>query len=269
MLNWQQFSIILFLNIVFMTSPSSKALIGSNIIRLEATDSTNNYANLLLSGQSSIADGTVIWAKHQTAGRGQRGNSWESQTGMNLTFSIILYPGFLKVWEQFSLSRVVALSVADFIGNFIGGVRVKWPNDIFVGDRKIGGILIENVVEQDYIRHSIVGIGININQRNFSYSQAVSLAMLCAGEYDLEQCLCQVCESLNDWYKLLSERNFEAIENAYLSKLYRFDEVSEYCANGKNFRARIVNVKPGGELQLELENGVISEYGFKEVEFII
>ena len=162
--------------------------IGQNSINLKSIDSTNSYASELLR-QNAPLEGTMIYTFDQHNGRGQRGNTWYSQPNKNATLSYILYPTFLQIEKQFLLNKITCLAVADLMAEIIGhskgltqkdkAVQIKWPNDIYVGNKKISGILIENTLRETSIRSSIVGIGININQTDFTDAiNATSLALL-------------------------------------------------------------------------------------------
>lgn len=136
------------------------------IIRLEETTSTNNYLRGLV-GKESLPEGSIVVTEYQTAGRGQVGNTWESEPGKNLMFSIILYPDFLPANRQFLISQIAALSVKETLDAYVDGITVKWPNDIYWRDKKICGMLIENDLTGHSLYCSVIGIGININQREF------------------------------------------------------------------------------------------------------
>jgi BirA family transcriptional regulator, biotin operon repressor / biotin---[acetyl-CoA-carboxylase] ligase len=141
-------------------------MIGKELIWLQKTDSTNQYLQDMLK-KSKMPEGTMVIADEQTEGRGQRGNHWESSTGENLTFSFIIYPDFLELTNQFMLSKIIALALFDLLIGYNENVKIKWPNDIYIGKKKIAGILLENVIKGTKISNTIVGIGLNINQKIF------------------------------------------------------------------------------------------------------
>lgn len=205
-------------------------MIGKNIIEIEETGSTNLYASDLLRSKE-IPEGTVISAFRQSSGRGLGSNSWESEAGKNLTISIILYPSFLPIEKQFMLNKVVSLGVYDIITKLIENtnslvnksiVKIKWPNDIYIGDKKVSGILIENAIIGNKFLHSIVGIGININQEIFlsDAPNPVSLKNITGKEYGLKECLELLCSYLDKRYFQLKNDNYKAIDKDYLSTLY-------------------------------------------------
>lgn len=146
---------------------------GKNLIQLNQTDSTNIHLTQLAQ-DNNLPEGTVVNAAFQTHGKGQRNNSWEAEKGMNITFSVLYKPHFLPLSKHFLLSKAISLGVFDYLNCICAEVKVKWPNDIYVGNKKIAGILIENSIKGNNIYQSVIGIGININQSNFSTLNATS-----------------------------------------------------------------------------------------------
>ncbi len=143
--------------------------IGQHIIELDSVDSTNSYLKNLLSNSKPLPDGTVIMADHQYAGRGQSNNEWQTEYGKNLTFSIYLKPNFLTLNHQFNLNKAISLGINDCLRTIIGeGCKIKWPNDIYYENQKLGGVLIENITSGSNIKASIIGISLNVNQITFS-----------------------------------------------------------------------------------------------------
>lgn len=242
--------------------------INKNIISLAETESTNNYAMQMVSDK--YREGTVVLAQYQSSGRGQAGSYWESEAGKNLLMSLILEPKFLEAGKQFYLSMIVSLALVDLLNNHLKHVRIKWPNDIYVGNRKIAGILIEQSVKGAFIETSVVGIGLNVNQLNF-YSDApnpVSMKQVTGQNYALDSILDEFLQELDRWYNLLREKNFDNIEKSYLQNLFRMNKWHEYRTHEEKFSARIVGVGEFGQLQLELRTGNIKSFQFKEVEFV-
>lgn len=243
------------------------------IYHFDTTASTNDDAR-----DEKFREGDVVWADFQTAGRGQRGHEWHSRKGENLTFSVVLEPTFVPIAEQFSVSEVVAMSLVDMLADYGIEARVKWTNDIYVGDKKLVGILIEHTLSLTALRRTIVGVGINVNQTEFDSSipNPVSMAQLLDRELDAEAVLQCFLKHLQKNYELLrriknSQFNSEdALHSRYNSLLYRRDEYHTYALpSGEKFRAKILGTAPSGALRLEDEEGKSKDYLFKEIEFVI
>jgi BirA family transcriptional regulator, biotin operon repressor / biotin---[acetyl-CoA-carboxylase] ligase len=241
---------------------------SNKIVALEETDSTNKYAAKL---PFDAAEGTVIVSSYQTQGRGQGSNYWESEAGMNLTFSIILKPEFLKASDQFYISKIISLSIADLLSRHTGNISIKWPNDIYAGDKKISGILIENSVSGFTLMQCIVGIGININQEKFTSNapNPVSLRQITKESHNLNEILSKFLSIIEEYYNILKNGDFNSIDKKYLKYLYRYKQESGFIADGKSFRGRIIGVEPTGELIIEDEKGYQRKFMYKEVEFVI
>jgi len=247
--------------------------IAQKIITLETVHSTNNYLiSLLEKDKNTLEEGTVLITSEQTAGRGTGNNTWESERGKNLTFSLLLYPAFLRPENQFQLSKAIALGVADYVELVVGKAKVKWTNDIYVDDKKIAGILIENSISGSRMTSSVVGIGLNINQTKF-YSNApnpVSLAQITGCEYHLEDELIKLCNCLQKRYLQLQKTTLNsALNHDYLAHLYRFGDFHIYAADNKRFTAKIVGVDKIGRLILENQQAERQHFAFKEVVFVI
>jgi BirA family biotin operon repressor/biotin-[acetyl-CoA-carboxylase] ligase len=244
-------------------------IIGSKLLFLKNLPSTNTYAASLVKDKG-VSEGTIIYTNHQSAGRGQGANKWESEENKNLLISIILFPSMIKPAEQFLLSMTVSLGICDFLDQYTTTISIKWPNDIYVKNDKIAGILIENSIMGDLIEHTIAGIGININQTKFSGNapNPVSLANLTGGHYDLSQCLSQLASSLDKWYKYLISGDSDLIKHDYIARLYRHKQWCKYQDMKGIFTGRIVNVSDTGKLIVEKESGSVNEYSFKEIDLI-
>ncbi|HNX44570.1 MAG TPA: biotin--[acetyl-CoA-carboxylase] ligase [Bacteroidales bacterium] len=247
-------------------------IIGSSIISLDESASTNDYALELLKS-SKPADGTVVTTKKQSAGRGQENNSWESEPGKNLTLSIILYPHFLPPDRQSLLSMAIALGVYDLINSHITAqpVRIKWPNDIYIGDRKACGMLIQNSIMGNRFDYAIAGIGLNVNQEKFisDAPNPVSLKMIAGREFPTEELLWQLCGWLDTRYHQLRLGDRKGISEEYLSLMYRYNEWHVFEIRHRAAEARITGINRYGQLQLEERNGTRSECDMKEVKFLI
>ena len=237
------------------------------IYHFDTTASTNDDAR-----DEKYHDGDVVWADYQTAGRGQRGHEWHSRKGENLTFSVVLEPTFVPIAEQFSVSEVVALSLVDMLAEYGIEARIKWTNDIYVGDKKLVGILIEHSLAATTLRRTIVGVGINVNQTEFDASlpNPVSMAQLLGKELDAEAVLNRFIRHLQRNYEALREGGAGVLHERYNELLYRKNEYHTYALpSGEKFRAKIVGTAPSGALRLESEEGTTKDYLFKEVEFMI
>lgn len=214
----------------------------------------------------------VIWSEHQTSGRGQRGHTWHSVDGQNLTFSVVLHPEFLPIVEQFLLSEVVALALVDAMAEYGIECRIKWTNDIYAEDSKLVGVLIEHSLSGDKLSRTIVGIGVNVNQREFPIDlpNPTSMALRCGRELEREEVLQCFIEKLQGWYDVLKSGDKQRVEQTYVSRMYHLGEEHSYMLpSGEIIRARIRGVKPSGELRLEHADGTVSEYAFKEIEFVL
>lgn len=246
------------------------SFVGTNRIHLESVSSTNTYANDLLRSQPPM-EGTLVWVDEQTEGRGQRGNLWSTEAGKNLTFSIILYPTFLNVARYFSLSKAVSLALMDFFASKTNQeVVIKWPNDIYIGQKKVAGILVENAFRSNWIRHSIIGIGINLNQLDFGPNLpfAGSLSQFTGVEYDRETVLDEICANLNARYLRLKV-SAESMDEAYLNGLLGYRSWRYFRWENEQITAQIVGVEADGRLNLRTLEGQTLKVGFKELEFIL
>lgn len=243
--------------------------IGNKIVKLITTDSTNNYAKTQI-GAENWPEGTIIQAEYQTQGKGQIGNSWESEAGKNLLCSIVLTPHFLPILNQFLISKIVALSVAQVVGSFVGEVSIKWPNDIYVGEKKIAGILIENSLMGHRIEHSIAGIGLNINQERFlsAAPNPVSLFQLTGKNHPIEVLLNQFADQLSFWYEKLSSGQTSMIDTRYTEQLFRRGQPARYQDHEGEFEGILLGVNEIGQLLIQDSQQKIKSYHFKEVVFL-
>ncbi len=236
-------------------------------IRLEQSESTN-LDMLQLSRKERLPEGSVVIAVNQTHGRGLGENVWESEPGANLTFSILVYPTFVKGATQFLLSKMISLAVRDFLSRQVTGVSVKWPNDVYVGNKKIAGILIENFIEGLYLTKSIIGIGVNINQKQFvgDAPNPVSLWQLTGKSYGTDDCLYELIECIAWRYQML-QKNITLLNDYYLQNMYQVGEMHRYRADGIIFEARITGVNKYGMLEMITSENQRRTFGFKEVVF--
>jgi len=246
--------------------------IGKVLVSLEAVASTNTYALEQLQ-HTHLHEGTVISTQTQYAGRGQRGNRWESNAGKNITLSIVLYPNFLRVQQQFLLSQTIALGIHQFCSDILQPhqslLRIKWPNDIYYGTKKIAGILIENTLRGQCLASSVVGIGINVNQQHFkNLVNASSLSNIAKTTFLLPLLIQKLCYHIETQYLQLKAAKVTQIQQKYLSILYRYQSWHYYHSqkHGKLY-GKITGISPYGHLQIQTAT---QEYHFdvKEVAFL-
>lgn len=243
--------------------------IGSVIIEVDTTVSTNNYASTIIR-EEEVTEGTVISTGFQTGGRGQAGNRWESEKGKNLLLSIVLYPDVIPASDQFLLSKAVSMGIACFLNRYIPDVAIKWPNDIYSGDKKIAGILIENAIAGSRIVHSIAGIGLNVNQTVFR-SEApnpVSMKLITGTEHNNQLLLRELLDSTDSFYQQLLSGRRTYTDDGYHKLLYRRGEWHNYSSRGEGFRGMIVGTDRSGCLLVKRESGSTSAYMFKEIEYL-
>lgn len=249
----------------------SGLFVGQNFLLLKEVDSTNNFLKQLVSNSKPVIEGTVIMAENQYAGRGQQQNGWFSEPGKNLTFSILLNPHFLAVTNQFDLVRAVSLGVFDALEPLLGAkLKIKWPNDIYYGDRKLGGMLIENMIQGGQIKNTIIGIGLNINQQVFppGLANAVSVKQILQKDYDLRSILSDICSHIEAWYLKLKAGKISDVRNAYLLRLYWLNEEKTFNTKNGVISGTIKSVRESGLLVVQNNFGEELEFSLKEIEFV-
>lgn len=244
-----------------------------NYLLLEEVDSTNSYVS---AHSGELDDMTMVIAGRQTAGRGQRGNSWESQPGMNLTFTLFHTPNGMKARDQFSISEAVALAMADTLREYGIDAKVKWPNDIYVDDFKICGILIENTLLGDVICNTRIGAGLNVNQLEFlsDAPNPVSMACLTGESYDISRVAASAGMHLEQRLAMVdTSMGRDALHHEFMRRLWRGDGAEHPFrrrSDGEVFPGVIKNVSPAGPIEiLDTATGCTSIFAFKEVEFLI
>ena len=243
-------------------------IIGSEIVRIDELGSSNNYAATQLLTKR-LPEGIVFVANSQVDGRGQAANKWESEPNKNLTFSICLYPDFLEIIRQFEISKAISLGVVDFLKELTNDVSIKWPNDIYIGTKKVAGILIENSIRLDKISSCIVGIGLNVNQQEFigDAPNPVSLSRITGQIYNLGESLSNLCFKIDARYHQLRNGDFGQIDDDYIEMLYNLGRWSPYSDENGDFEGKILGVDQIGRLMIETRSGKINKYHFKEVAF--
>lgn len=250
---------------------------GNVYHRFDELPSTNDYAAELIA-KSTPPEGTVVRAATQTAGRGQYGSRWESAPGQNLLMSVIYHPSWLKTGTQFYLSMAVALSLRDTVHYLLStvhspppAVTIKWPNDLYIGDRKAGGILIQNTLSGEFLQSSIIGIGLNVNQLEFDASlpNPTSLALAFGRNFDLEVVDEHLLECHEQRYLQLKSGRHDEIKAEYERHLYRLGVPARFARpDGAEFTGVIRGVRADGRLRLEQEAGLEQVFDLKEVRFM-
>ena len=240
-----------------------------HIISNDTLDSTNDEAKRLIDSRQA-GEWTVITAGHQWRGKGLGDNRWESEPGRNLLFSIVLEPEFIIPESQFLLNMALSLGISAALQDYLATpVMIKWPNDLYVGARKIGGLLIQHIITAGRIKYSIAGVGLNVNQRSFParLPNPVSVAMLLGHEVDRQELLRDVLLAVEKEYSFLRERKDRETKKEYLGRLYLFGEEANYMVKGRRIAAVIENIDRFGRLQLRSESGELITCNLKEVSY--
>lgn len=247
---------------------NAKTPIGEPFFELHEVDSTNIYA--IDKVQANLAaHGTAFFANKQFAGKGQRGKTWISESGSNIILSVVIDPSFLLINQQFALSVMASLAVFDFFSSYAGEeTKIKWPNDLFWRDRKAAGILIENHLQGNKWQYSVIGIGININQTEFSplIQQPVSLKQITGKAHDPVRLAKEVCGYLQKRYVALQAGEMQAQLDAYNSHLYKKNETVRFKKDTIVFSAQVKSANQSGELLVE--DGLQDSFQFGEIVWV-
>lgn len=241
--------------------------VGKQAFYMPSCHSTNSIAaDFIRSGKAS--EGLVIYTGHQTAGRGQMGNVWESAPDSNLLMSLVMEPHFIIAQDQFMLSRVCSLAVYDTLSTYLPlDFRIKWPNDLFQASHKLAGILIENILQGNRIAHSIWGIGLNVNQTQFAQPHANSMALLAGHFFDVEEVLETLLLHIEKWYLALRSGGYGKIIKAYHEVLYRKGELLHFETASETFEGSIIEVSNEGRLCIRKNGGGVLSFGIKEISY--
>lgn len=211
----------------------------------------------------------LLTTDYQTAGHGQRGTAWESDKGLNLTFSFLFHPITLRADQQFYLSEALSLAVAESLDKYTRDISVKWPNDIYWQDKKICGMLLEHDLQGLYICTTLTGVGVNVNQTSFQSDapNPISLRQITGKIIDREELLYAILQHFEHFYRLVLRGEYTFIHSLYIKRLYRGTNFHLFSDSQGLFEAEIYEISPIGKLLLRRENGEIREYAFKEVAF--
>ncbi len=241
---------------------------GKNYIELDSVDSTNNYAANLIN-TTKVPDGTVIMAHYQNSGRGQMGNEWLSNPGENLMCSTIFRTNQLAAKESFVISKIASIAVLETLEEITGEtIHIKWPNDIYINNQKVCGMLIENQWQGNQLT-TIIGIGININQTKFeNQPRATSCALIKGKTFDIKQILKQLVQNLEHYYNWIRSKKHKDLDIKYKENLLFFEESSIFKSGNETFKGTIIDVLDSGHLKIIKVNGEVKLFAFKEVEFI-
>lgn len=239
------------------------------IVKVDATESTNTFLKEMCQ-KNGIENFTVVITDEQTKGRGQMHASWQSEKGKNLTFSVLIKIDDLKTNQQFYISKIISLAILEVLSNSLPTkISVKWPNDILSANKKICGVLIENSVKKTQINHSIIGIGLNVNQIEFeNLPNATSMKLIANTDFELNDILYKLIKSIKKYVNILEVNDFQLIDSLYLKHLYKFNRPAMYKNGDKEFIGKIVGVSLQGKLKVELDDETIKEFDLKEIEFI-
>lgn len=255
----------------FITFAKKKVMITFNNathIRLEETGSTNSVL-LEMVKKEHLPEGTIVSAGYQTAGRGMGSNSWTSEKGKNATFSLLLYPSFIKAEDQFIITQLISVGIMNWVKSLLPGcdVVIKWPNDILVNRKKICGILAQSSILGDRLQYIIAGIGINLNQSNFGELDQFATSVLCESgqQLDVDQSIKEIREKIYDQYTLLAEGYIENIQKEYLRVLHLLNEEHIFMSNQEKFSGTIKGVNRFGQLLITDNHGRSRTYNTKEV----
>ncbi|EGV44732.1 biotin--[acetyl-CoA-carboxylase] ligase [Bizionia argentinensis JUB59] len=241
-----------------------------HIIKLDATDSTNSYLRIL-STNAPLPDYTVVTAKHQTNGRGQRGTTWRSDSDKNLMCSVFKDVSFIKFRDNFYISIVTSLAIIKTLQQFlIPKLSIKWPNDIMSEDKKICGILIENIIKQHAFGGTIIGIGLNVNQIYFNnLPNATSMQYITGTPFNTDELLQSIVKNLKFYFDQLQNDQHIILKNTYESYLFRKNKPSTFRDQDNNlFTGYIQGISNSGSLRILLEDEIIAEYELKEIALL-
>jgi BirA family biotin operon repressor/biotin-[acetyl-CoA-carboxylase] ligase len=248
--------------------PANTHLVGQHLVSVPECHSTNEVLQQWID-EKGLKDGLVVITDRQTRGRGQRGNSWESEAGKNLTFSVALHPHQLDAKDHFLMSMTVSLALSDYLQAKLdtGTTKIKWPNDILVNGKKICGILIENSIAGNRIQYSVVGIGLNVNQAYFAAPNATSMTLVGGGVYDLQETFDELLTNIERRYLQLRSGQYHELRVDYWSRLFGMGEERWFLSGDDSFAGVITGVDDAGRLVLRT-GSVTKSFEFKEISYL-
>jgi BirA family biotin operon repressor/biotin-[acetyl-CoA-carboxylase] ligase len=238
------------------------------VLKYKEVTSTNTLAMQMIK-EGKAGSGLVLSTDYQTSGKGSGNNIWVSKKGKNILFSMIISPENIEPSKQFLITQIISLAIVYSLKNIIDDLKIKWPNDIYAGDKKIGGILIQNTISLNTIAFSVIGVGINVNQRKFprEIPNPVSIINIINKTSDRDKLLHAILKNFDEIYRL-SIDNQKEINAEYLKHLYRYNIFAGYKSGEKTFTAKITGITQYGQLVTEDIYGKERIFNFKEVTFI-
>lgn len=243
--------------------------IGKKYYSFQELPSTNTWLMESLVAHK-LPEGTLVLADHQTEGKGQFGAIWSSEPSSSLTFSILLKPIFLPISNTFDISICIALAIHDCLNELRPGFKIKWPNDIYFENKKVAGILIENQIHKSSCEHSVVGIGLNVNQTEFfKLPKATSLKQIIGVNFPVQNLLDRLCETIEARYLQLRANMYPSLLKSYLEHMYWFNEIHTFQTDALQFNASIIGVLRNGRLLLKFSDGSTRDFEIKELQFIV
>ena len=255
-INYVKFAATKLRNFILTTAFAQLQFLPSQIEIVDTVTSTNDYLKQWSAGFPDLAEGQVVWALHQTKGRGQKTNTWEAKGGQNITLSILLKPENLRAKDVFLLSKAISIALYNTVSSYVKtGISIKWPNDIFAGNQKIAGILIENSIHGDWVKQSIVGIGLNVNQTEFSIDNyPTSLAIILREKLDLNEVVSVLLKNISTLYLQLQQENYKKISQDYFSKLYNIKREQTFLIHNQQRLCFINDVFENGSIVLTIDD---------------
>lgn len=242
---------------------------GNTLISLDEVNSTNTFLSEWAE-KEKLNDGTVVFAAHQTAGKGQRGSIWQSNPNENITISILYYPVNMPVNKQFLLTQAISLGVYEYLNTKSKQVKIKWPNDLYIANKKVGGLLIENTIKGENIFQTIIGLGLNINQQTFKLpkNNATSLSVENNEKYEIQKELNSLLTFIERRYLQWNNGLFSLLHNDYLNALYLFQSWHIFqTSDGQYLDGKIIGTNEQGQLLITDVNNEIHKFGNKEIQF--